>query len=130
MSDINPNNYRGIEAVIVGRVSAEPRYPAYDKDGTRGFKEIRLPFDQGYKKDGEWVETKGADGEKLTLWLTYTAPEDALASVSKGDLVRIDGAKLTVREFKRKDDSVGQAFDARFGDFSVIESADNDKPAF
>ena len=112
---MNPNNYTGINAVIVGRVGADPENPAYDKEGAKGFQEIRVAVDQGYKKDDQWVETG-------TLWVTYTAKSADLAGVGKGDKIRLDDVKFTARDFQRKDGSTGQAFEARFGTLTVLES--------
>lgn len=116
MSNINANNYTGVNAVIVGRAAAPAENPPYDKTGSRGFQQIRVAVDQGYKKDGEWVETQ-------TLWITYTARSEDLGHVQKGDKVRLDEVKLEAREFERKDGSIGQAFEARFGTVTVLESA-------
>lgn len=113
----NPNNYEGVTIDnLVGRVGNDPEYPLYDKEGSRGFKEIRVAVSQGYKdRDGDWVDTG-------TAWFTFTAPEDELAGVGKGDKVRIEGSRLQTREFTRKDGTTGQAFDLRFGTIAVLYS--------
>lgn len=115
MSNINQNNYPGVNAVIVGRAAASAENPPYDKEGSRGFQQVRIAVDQGYKKDGEWVSTQ-------TLWITYTARAEELEGVSKGAKVRLDEVKLEAREYTRKDGTTGQAFEARFGEIIVLES--------
>ena len=115
MSEINPQNFTGVNAVIVGRAAAPAENPAYDKSGARGFQQIRVAVDQGYRKDGEWVPTQ-------TLWITYSGKAEDLADVQKGSKVRLDEVKLEAREFERKDGTTGQAFEARFGTLTVLES--------
>lgn len=107
---INPNNYPGIEATIVGFVAGDPENPRYDKEGTRGRKQISIPVNHGYKnKDtGEFVATG-------TTWIQYTANDEFLAGIKKGAKVRIDGAKLESREHNGK-----TYFDAMFGTIAVL----------
>lgn len=114
---INPQNYDGITATIVGRAAAAAEFPPYDKTGERGFSQIRLGVSQGYKnkQTNEWVD-------KGTLWVTVQARTEDLAAVGKGDKVRVDDAKLEAREFERKDGTTGQAFETSFGSVSIIES--------
>jgi len=116
----NPQNYTGVTATVIGRTAGPAENPAYDKQGARGYQQVRIAVDQGYKdSSGQWVETG-------TLWVTHTAPADILASVGKGDKVRIDDARLEAREFTRKDGTTGQAFETRFGDFTILESKAGD----
>lgn len=112
MSELNPSNYGGIEAVIVGYAAGDPEYPPFDKEGTRGRKQFSIPVNHGYrnKESGEWVETG-------TTWVRYTANEDIIADVVKGSKVRIDGAKL---ESKTVNDKT--YFDAQFGTVTVLDS--------
>lgn len=119
MSDINPENYIGVAATLVGYVAVDPRFPAYDKNGERGYKEIPIAINEGYKKDGEFIKTG-------TTWYSYTVSEEFLDDnpVNKGDKVRIDGAKQEVREYTNKDDEKVLAISLRFGDFEVLEAAD------
>lgn len=115
MSNLNDMNYTGVNAVIVGRAAGAAENPPYDKSGSRGFQQIRVAVDQGYKKDGVWVETQ-------TLWITYSARSEDLAEVQKGDKLRLDEVKLEAREFERKDGTTGQAFEARYGEITILES--------
>lgn len=115
---VNPNNYPGVTATIVGTAGAAAEYPAYDKSGERGYKQVRIAVGEGYKnkQTGEWVD-------QGTTWYTYEAHQDGeISTVGKGDKVRIDEARLSTREFERKDGSTGQAFEARFGTLTVLES--------
>lgn len=126
MSNINERNITGVNAVIVGRTASAAENPPYDKDGSRGYQQVRVAVDQGYKKGDEWVETQ-------TLWITYSARAEDLAHIQKGDKVRLDEVKLEAREFERKDGTTGQAFEARYGTVTVLESksggSDSDEEA-
>jgi len=120
----NPNNYVGVSATIVGYLAKDPAPPAYDKDGSKGVIEISIPINEGYKKDGEFVKTG-------TTWYTYSAAgdyADNLRSLSKGDKVRIDEAKQEVREYKAKDGTDKMGISLRFGQLTVLESANKDDP--
>jgi single-stranded DNA-binding protein len=112
----NPNNYEGATVTLVGRAGADAEFPAYDKQGERGISQVRVAVGQGYKKDGDWVDTG-------TVWYTVSGRTDDIGHVKKGDKVRLDDARLEAREFKRKDDSTGQAFETRFGTLTVLESS-------
>lgn len=117
-ADSNPNNYPGVQiASLVGNVAADPAYPAYDKQGARGRKEIRIGVSQGYKKDGQWVELP-------TAWYSYSATDEFLQNnpVGKGDKIRIDDAKLETREFERQNGSQGLGLNISFGTLTVLES--------
>lgn len=110
----NPNNYVGVSASIVGYAASDARPPAYDKEGTRGILEVSIPINEGYKKDGEFVQTG-------TTWYTYSGAgefaENVLAAVKKGDKVRIDDAKQEVRDVDGK-----LYITLRYGNFQVLES--------
>ena len=114
---INPQNYQGISATIVGYAAADAEYPAYDKSGERGISEVRVPINHGYKDKNtdEWKETG-------TTWVTVTGKTDTIGHIRKGDKVRVDDAKFESREFTRKDGSIGQAFQTSFGTVTVLES--------
>lgn len=118
-SDQNLNNYEGATVTLVGRAGGDAENPAYDKAGERGIKQVRVAVGQGYKKDGEWVDTG-------TVWYTVSGRADDIGHVRKGDKVRLDDARLEAREFERKDGSKGQAFETRFGTLVVLESAQSD----
>lgn len=116
----NPNNYDGATVTLVGRAGADAEFPAYDKEGTRGLSQVRVAIGQGYKdkNTNEWKDTG-------TLWVTVTGRTDDIGHVRKGDKVRLDDARLEAREFERKDGSIGQAFETRFGTLTVLESKGN-----
>lgn len=126
MSKVTTENFLGADATIVGYVSGDARYPGYDKNGERGYMQVRIPINQGYKKDGEFVRRKAADGSDLVLWFTVEAHQDVIGGLKKGDKVRVEGAQLEAREFTRKDDSVGQEFLLTYPEITVLESADSD----
>lgn len=124
MSNVNDNNYIGASAVIVGYAASEARFPAYDKEGTKGVLELPIPINEGYKKDGDFVKTG-------TTWYTYVAAGDAaerLKGIKKGDKVRIDDAKQEVREYEAGGEKK-LGISLRFGSIEVLESADGgDEP--
>lgn len=121
---INPNNYQGISATIVGFAAGDAENPAYDKSGSRGVMEVRVPINHGYKDKNtdEWKETG-------TTWVTVTGKADTIGHIRKGDKIRVDDAKFESREFTRKDGSIGQAFQTSFGQVTVLESKSSGAPA-
>ena len=113
----NENNYIGATVTLVGYASGPARFPAYDKEGTKGVLELSIPVNEGYKKDGEFVQTG-------TTWYTYSASGDyaaALKSVNKGDKIRIEDAKQEVREYDSKDGKK-LGISLRFGNLVLLES--------
>ena len=103
----------------MGRAASDARFPAYDKQGERGILEVPILLDEGYKKDGEWVKTG-------TTAYTYSGAGDfaqnVLASVKKGDKIRVEDAKQEVREYQDKDGNTKLGITLRFGSFTVLES--------
>lgn len=120
---VNPNNIIGANTALVGYVATEPRYPAFDKEGKRGLKEIPIAHNEGYKKDGEWVTTG-------TTWYSVMVKEDFLAStpIGKGDKIRVDDAKQEVREYTNKDGETKIGITLSFGDITVLESKPGGDP--
>lgn len=114
----NPNNYIGANATVVGYAASDARPPAYDKDGTKGILEVSIPIREGYKRDGEFVETG-------VTWYTITGASDyaqnVLAPIKKGDKVRVEDAKQEVREYKDKDGNTKLGITLRFGTVTVVE---------
>lgn len=119
MSKVTTENFIGADSTIVGFVRRGPENPAYDKDGTRGFKQITIPIDERYQKDGEWV-TKG------TTWYRYTATEEYLNGAKVGDKVRIENAQTGTPFISEKGNV---SVDLTYGTLTVLESAD-EEPAF
>jgi len=118
----NPENYLGATLTLVAYAASEPRNPAYDKEGTRGVKEVPFAINEGYKKDGEFVQTG-------TTWYQYIAAGsgvDLISGIKKGDKVRIEDAKQEVRSFKNKDGEEKLGISLRFGTVTVLESANKD----
>lgn len=116
---VNENNYIGANATVVGYAASDARTPAYDKDGSRGILEVSIPVNEGYKKDGEFVQTG-------TTWYTVTGASDyaqnVLAPIKKGDKIRVEDAKQEVREYKDKDGNTKLGITLRFGTVTVVES--------
>ena len=123
----NPNNYPGAEATIVAYAAGPARTPAYDKSGSRGILEVSLPVNEGYKKDGEFVQTG-------TTWYSYVAAgdfaSDVLSGVRKGDKIRVEDAKQEVRTYTDKDGNERLGISLRYGTFTILESksGDSDSP--
>lgn len=124
----NPNNYIGVTTTIIGYAASDARNPAYDKEGTRGVKQVPIAINEGYKKDGEFVQTG-------TTWYDIEAGGEAastLARIKKGDKIRVDDAKQEVRAYKDKNGAEKLGITLRFGTVTVLESSsggdDSDTP--
>ena len=116
---VNEQNYIGVNTTLVGYAAGPAKPPAYDKDGSRGVLEVSFAIREGYKKDGEFVETGPS-------WYVYSGAgefaENVLAQVQKGDKIRIEDAKQEVRTYKNKDGEEKLGITLRFGNFTVLES--------
>lgn len=123
---INPNNYLGAANTLVGYLAGPAQSPAFDKDGSRGVLEVSIPINEGYKKDGEFVQTG-------TTWYRYQGAGDfaqnTLAPLNKGDKVRIDGAKQEVREYTDREGNKRLGITLTFGTLQVLEPASGGAPA-
>lgn len=115
----NDRNITGINIDnIVGIAGGPAKSPIWDKDGNSGVRELSVAVSFGYKdkQSGEWKDTG-------TAWLNVSAAGDYASQfdgIDKGDKVRIDGGSLELREYKRKDESTGQAFDVRYATVKVV----------
>lgn len=126
---VNENNYIGVNTTIVGYAAAPARKPAYDKEGTSGVLEVSIPINEGYKKDGAFVQTG-------TTWYTYSGAgefaQNVLSHIQKGDKIRVDNARQEVREYQDREGNAKLGITLKFGDFTVLESsgaaADGDTP--
>lgn len=117
MNNINPGNYDGVNVTVVGRAGGEVATKTFDGGGSQA--ELSIAVGQGYKKNGEWVDT-GTTWYRLVAAGDYA--QDNWPAVGKGDKVRIDDGRLETREFQRKDGTTGQSFEIRFGTLTVVES--------
>lgn len=126
MNDINPNNYPGVSATIVGWASSDARFPAYDKEGTRGVLQVPIAINEGYKpKDGEFVKTG-------TTWYDIEAGGEAaqvLRGISKGDKLRVEDAKQEVRSYKAADGTEKLGITLKFGTVTILEQASGSAPS-
>ncbi|USH44526.1 ssDNA binding protein [Microbacterium phage Cassita] len=115
---VNDNNYIGATLTLVGYAAGEPEYPPYDKEGKRGFKQLSIAINEGYKKDGEFVKTG-------TTWYRVEKHQDDWASlgVQKGDKVRIDNAKQEVRSYKNAKGEDALGITLSYADVTVLESS-------
>lgn len=119
--DQNKNNYSGATTTIVGYAATDARVPAYDKDGSKGVIEVPIPINEGYTKDGEFVQTG-------TTWYTISAAgeyAEALKAIKKGTKVRVDDAKQEVREYQDKNNVTQKAIGLRFGTLTVLSEPDD-----
>ena len=118
---INPNNYDGATVTVVGRAGGEPQKSRVADN----ILELSIAVGKGYKKDGEWVDT-GTDW--YTLSATDQWVEENWPAVGKGDKVRVDNARLELREFQKRDGTNGYALNLRYGDLTVVQpkNADGD----
>jgi len=117
MNAINPNNYIGISATLVGYVAVDPRFPAYDPEGKRGIKEIAVAHNEGYKRDGQFTKTG-------TTWYQITGRAEDIdgLGIGKGDKIRVDDAKQEVREYKNRDGEDKLGITLSFGQITILES--------
>lgn len=124
---VNENNYLGATVTVVGYAAGAPEFPPYDKEGKRGYKQLSVPVNEGYKKDGEFVKTG-------TTWYRVEKHQDDWASlgVQKGDKVRIDNAKQEVRTYKNREGVEQLGITLSYADVTVLESSggsdDSDTP--
>lgn len=124
---VNENNYLGATVTVVGYAAGSPEYPPYDKEGKRGYKQLSVPVNEGYKKDGEFVKTG-------TTWYRVEKHQDDWANlgVQKGDKVRIDNAKQEVRTYKNREGVEQLGITLSYADVTVLESSggsdDSDTP--
>jgi single-stranded DNA-binding protein len=116
MNDINPNNYDGAQVTVVGRAGGPVNVKEFQGGGSVA--ELSIAVSQGYKKDGEWVDTG-------TTWYTLQAAanyaSDNWPEVGKGDKVRVDDAKQETRTYPKKDGGEGLQITLKFGTLSVVE---------
>lgn len=115
----NEKNFIGATTTIVGYVAVDPRYPAYDKEGSRGYKQVTVALNEGYKpKGGEFVKTG-------TTWYDIELHEDEVSKlgIEKGDKIRVDDAKQEVRTYKNKEGEEKLGITLKFGEITILESA-------
>lgn len=118
----NEKNYPGATVTVVGWVSGPARNPAYDKEGTKGVKEITIPVNEGYKKDGEFVKTG-------TTWYTVSAAgeyAERLEALNKGDKIRVEDARQEVREYKDREGNDKLGITLKFGKITVLDRNDEE----
>lgn len=115
---VNENNYLGATLTLVGYAAGDPEYPPYDKEGKRGYKQLSIANNEGYKKDGEFVKTG-------TTWYRVEKHQDdwAALGVQKGDKVRVDNAKQEVRAYKNVKGEDVLGITLSYADVTVLESA-------
>jgi hypothetical protein len=109
----NPNNYEGAQVTIVGRAGGPP-VAVFDGSTTR----LSVAVGQGYKKDGEWVDTG-------TTWYTVQASteyvEQNWPDIDTGDKVRIDDAKQETRLYTKGNGDPGLEVKLTYGRVSLVD---------
>lgn len=116
----NEQNFPGVHIDnIVGVAGGEPETRFFESGS--GQTTLSVAVGEGYKnkQSGAWVD-QGTTWYRVVATADYA--EDNWPSIDKGDKVRIDGGRLTAREFDRRDGSKGQSFEVRFGNVTVVES--------
>lgn len=123
MNDINPRNFDGANLTVVGRAGG----PVTIKEFASGSSvaELSIAVGQGYKKGEEWVDT-GTAWYKLTATSDYAA--DNWPVVGKGDKVRVDNARLEVREYTKGDGTNGTELKLTYGNLTVVQSKAESAP--
>lgn len=117
MSDINQKNYPGANVVVVGRAAGSPETKTIGKSEVT---ELSVFVNNGYKnRDGEWVETS------TNVYTIQAAPDWAEQNwpvINKGDLVRLDDARLEFHAYNTKQGEARTDARLRFGTVVVVES--------
>lgn len=117
MSDINPKNYDGASVVIVGNAAGSMEVKNFDGGGSQA--QLSIAVGKGYKKDDKWVDT-GTDWYRLIASVDYA--ENNWPDISKGDKVRIDGARLEFQSYLKSDKTPGVDAQLRFGTLTVVSA--------
>ncbi len=114
---VNSGNIPGATVTVVGNATSERSIKEF-AGGSR-IAELSIAVNQGYKKDGAWVDTG-------TAYYVVTATADHAADnwpdIQKGDKVRLDEGKLETREFERKDGTAGIGLKVTYGTLSIVEA--------
>lgn len=116
---VNENNYIGANTTLVGYAASGPEFPLYDKEGKRGYKRVAVAINEGYKKDGQWIETG-------TSWYDVMGKAEDLDGISglvKGAKIRVDDAKQEIREYQTKDGVNKLGITLSYGRITVLEPA-------
>ena len=122
---INPNNYPGANAIIVGSAGGAVEIRDFPNGGQQA--QLSIAVGKGYKdKDtGEWQD-KGTD------WYTLVAAPDYATKnwpeVGPGDTVRVDNARLEARPYTRNDGTPAVDLQLRFGTLVVVKKKDGGSP--
>lgn len=110
-------DYVGARTTLVGWAASDGRNPAYDKDGSKGVKEVSIAINEGYTKDGEFVQTG-------TTWYTVSAAGEyaaEIAALKKGDKIKVEDAKQEVREYQDREGNNKLGITLRYGKLTVLE---------
>ena len=118
MTEVNPKNFPGASATIVGSAGGPMEVREFPNGGSQA--QLSIAVGKGYKdKDtGEWQD-KGVDWYTLVASVDYA--EDNWPSIGKGDTVRVDNARLEARPFKRNNDEPAVDLQLRYGTLVVVK---------
>jgi len=118
VSDINPKNYDGASVVIVGNAGGPMEIKSFE-GSNNSQAQLSVAVGKGYKKNDQWVDT-GTDWYTLIASVDYA--QQNWPDIESGDKVRIDGARLEFRPYKKKDGEAGVEAQLRFGTLTVVSS--------
>lgn len=115
----NPNNLPGANATVVGNATGSVEVREFPSGGSQA--QLGIAVNKGYKdrETGEWKDT-GVDFYNLVAAPEYAS--ENWPSVSKGDKVRVDDARLEARPYTSKDGEPRVDLQLRFGTLVVVEA--------
>jgi len=117
MSDINPKNYPGSSVVIVGNAGGPFEVKTFDKGTSQA--QLSIAVGKGYKKGDEWIDN-GTDWYTLTATADYA--QQNWPDVQRGDIVRVDDARLEFKSFAKKNGDPGVEATLRYGTLVIVKS--------
>lgn len=118
MTEVNPRNYPGASATVVGRAAGPYQVRSFGNGGSQA--ELSIAVGKGYKdrQTQDWVDT-GTDWYTLLASSDYAS--DNWPQIGKGDTVRIDNARLEARPYTSKDGEAKVDLQLRYGTIVVVK---------
>jgi single-stranded DNA-binding protein len=118
----NPNNYPGAEGSIVGTAGGPPE-TVFDGKTTR----LSVAVGEGYmdKSTNQWVD-------QGTTWYTVQSStehaEQNWPLIEKGDKVRVDDARQSVRPYLKNNGDPGVEIRLQYGRITVVDRKSDRQP--
>lgn len=124
---VNENNYPGANVTVVGTAAGPYEVREIGQTGAQQA-QISIAVSKGYrnKTTNEWVD-QGTDWYTLTSSVAHA--EENFVGISKGDTVRVDDAKLTLRTFLKKDGTAGVDAKLQFGYVTIVKKKEQTESA-